>query len=40
LGGWYQPESGRRLEAVWRKTGDRWRDDLVAMGSVIVAEER
>jgi hypothetical protein len=37
--GFYQPSSGQRLLAVSQQTGDRWKDDLVLVGTVLVASE-
>jgi hypothetical protein len=37
--GLYRPESGQRLSAISRQTGDRWKDDLVLIGAVVVMTE-
>jgi hypothetical protein len=39
-GGLYRPASGQRLMAVSPSTGERWKDDLVHLGTVIIAETR
>jgi hypothetical protein len=36
-GGLYRPESVQRLETVRQSTGERWKDDLVQLGTVAVA---
>jgi 4-amino-4-deoxy-L-arabinose transferase-like glycosyltransferase len=37
--GFYRPESGQRLRAESQRTGERWRDDLVHVGSLTVAPD-
>jgi 4-amino-4-deoxy-L-arabinose transferase-like glycosyltransferase len=37
--GFYRPESGQRLPAVSQQTGDRWKDDLVLVGTVLIASD-
>ena len=37
-GGLYDPESVRRLEAIQQSTGERWKDDLIYIGTVVVAD--
>jgi hypothetical protein len=34
--GFYQPASGQRLQAVAQQTGERWKDDLVFLGTLVV----
>jgi hypothetical protein len=36
-GGLYHPESGRRLEAIRQGIGERWKDDIVHLGTMVVA---
>jgi 4-amino-4-deoxy-L-arabinose transferase-like glycosyltransferase len=36
-GGLYRPESVRRIEAIRQSTGERWKDDLVWLGTLTVA---
>ena len=36
-GGLYHSDSVRRLEAIRQSTGERWKDDLVHLGTVVVA---
>ncbi len=35
--GFYRPDSGQRLPVASQQTGDRWKDDLVLVGTVVVA---
>jgi len=37
--GLYRPQSKQRLQAIRQKTGERWSDDLVQLGTVIVTED-
>jgi hypothetical protein len=37
--GFYRPGSGQRLPAVSQQTGERWQDDLVLVGTVLVTSE-
>jgi hypothetical protein len=37
--GFYRPDSGQRLLAISQQTGDRWKDDLVLVGTLVVASE-
>lgn len=39
LAGFYRPDSGQRLPAISQQTGDRWKDDLVLVGTLVVAPE-
>jgi hypothetical protein len=39
LGGFYRPESGQRLQAASQQTGERWKDDLAHIGSLVVTED-
>jgi 4-amino-4-deoxy-L-arabinose transferase-like glycosyltransferase len=39
-GGLYRPESGQRLAATLTRTGDRWKDDLVHLGTLTIASGR
>jgi 4-amino-4-deoxy-L-arabinose transferase-like glycosyltransferase len=34
--GLYQPQSGQRLEAISQETGERWKDDLVYLGTLAI----
>lgn len=34
--GFYRPASGQRLQAVAQQTGERWKDDLVFLGTLVV----
>ena len=36
LTGFYRPVTSERLEAVVQATGERWRDDLVPLGAIVV----
>jgi hypothetical protein len=38
-GGLYHPASGQRLQAMSRDTGERWKDDLVLLGILVVSLE-
>ncbi|MCL7454249.1 MAG: hypothetical protein M8467_14505, partial [Anaerolineae bacterium] len=40
LAGLYRPGSGERLPAISPLTGQRWQDDLVYLGSVVIARKR
>ena len=37
-GGLYDPESVRRLEAIQQSTGERWKNDLVYLGTLVIAD--
>jgi 4-amino-4-deoxy-L-arabinose transferase-like glycosyltransferase len=37
--GLYQSQSGQRLQAMSQKTGNRWKDDLVPLGSLVVISD-
>lgn len=39
-GGLYYPESGQRLRAVSQKTGERWQNDLVLVGTLDIITEK
>ena len=38
-GGFYRPESGQRLPAISSATGERWKDDLVLLGTLDIVSE-
>lgn len=39
LTGFYRPATSERLEAIAQATGERWRDDLVLLGAIVVRGE-
>ncbi len=40
VGGFYRPESGERLQATSPETGERWKDDLVHFGEIVVVTQQ
>ena len=39
LGGLYHPATGQRLPAMSSETGERWKDDLVPLGVLMVTDQ-
>jgi hypothetical protein len=37
--GFYRPGTGQRLPAIRSATGERWQDDLVYLGDLVVSED-